>query len=281
MIISFLIFVLQVHALEIKIPKYLNGVIEDKSASSGNYYVYNAEVIQGPKKIIAKNNKNLTAEELASSLVFAYESNDKNLFLSLFTPKAKNQIQSLPPAQFEQLWKSYLTRKNWTFEFMHSHKNGHVIVLKSQNVANPNVQFAVKAGGRWFFDLLEIDENDLRFQNIGLWFNYQPMIIKSAQILKPFKLADLTKTLEVQITEKYILVLRKNKSGWEILGQVKDNETDFSAWIDENKAPGLIKINITDYGTNEKTNGEILVLESSFPIASVPTDIALKGQFTP
>lgn len=281
--LSLLLFVISFQAIcsEIQVPSFLIGVKPHSAALKGNYYQYKIDYKLGPIKVVAKKTKNLTVEELVQTLINSYETKNKQDFLNLFTSKAKQSIQSMPPDQFEQVWGFYTSRKNWEIHFYHAHKNGYLIGLKSEGEKNFNLQFAVKAGGVWSFEALEMDDKDTASHNIGMWMTYQPMKIQPARLIQTFKNTDSKKYIEAQMLYKYMAVMVKGKTRWELLGQIKDNEDEFSTWSDKNTALGMVKIDLEDYEQPIDGKAEILVLDSSFPIEFYPLSLESKGQFTP
>ncbi len=277
----YLVISINTFAAEIKVPTFMVGVKEDKSALKGSYYVYQADAMLVPKDIVAAKTKNSSIEELVSSLQYAYEKNDRDLFFSLFTPATVTEIKKMPPAAFEQNWKAYAGKKNTKLQFYHSHRNGFLIGLKAPGEKSFNIQYVIKSSGQFFFDRFEVDEKDLRYHNIGMYVTYSPMKIAPASLLQTFKSEDENKMLQVQLTEPYIAVLKKTKDGWNLIGQTKDNDSEFSTWPDLDKATGVIRINVEGIGIDPNNKPEILVLESSFPISGYPLNLAPKGQFTP
>jgi hypothetical protein len=126
-----------------------------------------------------------------------------------------------------------------------------------------------------------MDDKDTASHNIGMWMTYQPMKIQPARLIQTFKNTDSKKYIEAQMLYKYMAVMVKGKTRWELLGQIKDNEDEFSTWSDKNTALGMVKIDLEDYEQPIDGKAEILVLDSSFPIEFYPLSLEAKGQFTP
>lgn len=278
-LLALYLFSYSVNSSEIKVPTFLVGVKKHEKALQGEYHHYKLDYKLGPLSIKPKQTKNLSIEELVQSLVNSYEIKSQQDFLKLFSSKARAGIQAMTKEQFQQVWGFYTSQKNWVLQFYHAHKNGYLIGLKSEGQKNLNLQFAVKAGGIWYFDSLEFNSDDPESHNIGMWMTYQAMKIQPAQLIQSFKNLDSKKFIEAQILHQYLAVLVKTKDRWELLGQVKDNEDEFSTWADKNKALGIVRIDLEDYQQNEES--EVLLLDSSFPIEFYPLNLQQNGQFTP
>jgi hypothetical protein len=265
-------------AEEIKVPNFMVGVKEDKSASKPPYYVYQVEGMFSIKDVEAKMTKNSSIEELVSTLIYAYQKNDKQLFYSLFTSAALAEIKQMPAEIFDKTWKFYSTKKNIKLHFYHTHRNGFLLGLKAPGDKNFNVQFVIRSAGKFYFERFKVDEFDLRYHNLGMYMTYSPIKVSSASLVESFKAADKERWLQAQISVPYLAVLRKNKDGWFLIGQTKDNDQEYSTWPDTDKAEGIIRINAEGIGVDPKEPTEILVLESSFPITGYPLSLAAKGQ---
>lgn len=267
-------------ATELKVPAFMNGVLADKKVLKGDFFVYDVGGKFEPSSITPAKTSNQTVEELLSSLYYAYSNNDRDHFFKLFSPDALKQLKSLPADQFDGMWKAYSSRKEPILLFYHDHKNGVLIGVKGKGEKNPDIQFARKIGSSWVFDKAAIDDNDPRTNNVGLYVTYLPMIASKASLLTTFKRDDKSKILEAQVTQPYLALLTKTKDRWELIGQVKDNDAEYSAWPDTNPNPGLIKIQVELEVTESNSNAEILVIESSYPLSYFPLSLEVNGQFT-
>ena len=267
--------------IEVKVPVYMAGVEKDTSALKGENYVYKLEGMFSPQIITAQSEKNRTIEELINSLYYAYTTNDKKLFRTLFTREALKSIDDMSPERFEKRWTQYSSKKNTQIEFYFSYRNGFVLGLKAPDDKIFNIQFAIKSKGQWLFERFEVNGKDPRYNNISLWLTFRPLNISKASLLQTFKIKDENKFIEAQIKNHTLTFLVKGKESWEMIGQVRDNDKEFSTWPDLNSNLDLIKVRLEEGVIDPKIKNEILVLDSNFPISFYPLNLEKSGQFTP
>lgn len=275
-----MIFAQQVLAVEVKVPVYLTGAMEDPKARKGDFYVYNVEGNFVPQAVTPQKTSNESIEALVSSMIYSYEKNDRTFFFTLFSKEAAAKIKSMPKEEFESMWKVNTAQKNLSIQFFHEINNGMLIGLKSPGHKTLQIHFARKFGKAWAFDKLVMDDNDPKTNNVGLWVSFLPMKINKASLVQTFSRKDKFNILEAQVSEPFVSVLYKTKGRWEVLGQVKDNEDDYSSWPDLNKNKGMVKMDLENFDTTNPDKTEILVLESSFPISFYPLSAEASGQFT-
>ena len=271
----------EVFALQIKVPVFMTGVAKDVTALKGDYYVYSIDGMFTQKSIVPKLEKNSSIEELISTLYFTYSTNNKEMFRTLFTPAALQSINKLSPEKFNKRWLQYSSKKDTSLHFYFSYKNGYVIGLKAPGDKMFNIQYAIKVNEKWIFELFEGDAKDPRFNNVSLWLTFQPLEVTKASLLKTFKADDPDKVIEAQVKNRYLTLFRKGKESWEMVGQVKDNDKEYSTWPDLNSVTGFIKIRLTDGFLDTNVKNELLVMESNFPILYYPLSLEKTGQFSP
>jgi len=274
------VFLITKALAEIKVPAFMNGVVPDKKAKKGEFFVYDVKGRFNPSRIVPKKNANQTLEDLLSSLYYAYSKNDKNFFFTLFSPDALASLKALSSGDFEKIWKTYSKSKEPVMLFYHNHNDGMIIGVRGKGEKNPEIQFARDLKGKWIFDKLKLNYDNPKTNNVGLWMTYLPMKENKASLLTTFKRGDKLKIIEAQVTLPFLALLLKTKDKWQLVGQIKDNNSDYSAWPDLNPAEGMIKINISDFDHPSEKIGEILVIESSYPLTYYPLSLESKGQFT-
>lgn len=276
----FLFFIsLNTFATEVKVPAFMNGVTPDPKAKKGEFYTYKINGRFEPYLVTPKKTSNESVEDLVNSLYYSYEKNDRNFFFSLFSPDAVASLKALPANEFEGMWKAYSGRKETRIDFYHDHGNGVIIGVRGKGEKNPDLQFARKIGKSWVFDKLKLEENDPKTNNVGLYVTFLPMKQNKASLLTTFKRDDKFKILEAQVSEPYLALVMKTKDRWELVGQIKDNNIEYSAWPDLNQSPGIIKVEVTDFYVPADERAELLVIESSYPITYYPLSLEQTPQF--
>lgn len=263
-----------------KVPHFMAGVKPDQRATkSGDFYIYNVDGKKGPIKVSEAKTPNSSIEELISTLLFSYKTNDQTLFKSLFTPQAMKMISSMPKEAFDQQWRASSSRKDVYIDFYYKHLKGYLIGLRSTQDKAFNLQYAVKNGTRWIFDEFEMDFENATTNNIGLWFTHNPPTFEKTSLIKSFSIKDPKKILEVQLKMSYLAIFKKTKERWQFLAQMKDNDEKYSSFPDLNKADGMIRIDVSE-NFEVKSGDEILVMESNFPMTFFPLSLAEQGQLS-
>lgn len=274
----FLVFTFQAFALEMKIPHFLTGLKPDKGVKkAGDFYIYDVEGKTGPISITEAKTSNKTIEELVGSLQYSYKTNDQALFKSLFTPEAMKMISSMPKEAFEQRWNASKARKDVYIDFYYKHEKGFLVGIRSTKDTAFNLQYVVQRGNSWLFDEFEMNFENPKTNNIGLWFTYQPLSFEKASLLQSFSMKDTKRILEAQVKLPTITIFKKTKERWEFLGQIKDNDDKYSSFPDLNKAVGMIRIDVSA-NFEVQMGDEILVMESNFPMNFFPLSLMAQGQ---
>lgn len=266
-------------AAKVSIPAFIVGVKVDKRFLKGDFLEYSYSGVLEPKVITPKKTDNRTIEDLVASFIYVHQSGKKEELFSLFTPQTAQGLRELDKADFDRPWGFYSAKKNFILKFYHNYKNGYVVGLQQEGLAFVDLKLALKSGSSWVFeDFNPAGTTDPLFHNLGMYINYIPAKYSKASLLKSFTAADEEKFLEVQLQRPYLVLLKKSKDSWQLVGNVKDNDTKYSAWLDENPAPGIVKINLLGLPLEKDEKAEFLVMDSDFPMNYLSFKIEQSGQ---
>jgi hypothetical protein len=265
-------------ATDVRVPVYLQGVVEDSTHLSDHDYVYKVQGSLTQKPIKAQKQGQASIEDLISTLVFAYQQNDKSLFLSLHGQSARDFLQKLPPAQFEENWKAFSRVKNPVIDYYFDHGPGFVVAWRHDSSSRAEILFARKDNGNYQIEQLRATREDKRFTNLSFYFTYRPLEVQAPEILKMFKPGDKQLELELKTTLPLIYFLSKENASWSVKTYTKDNELEKFILEDQDPRTGYLKLQFAKEQFDPGKKHEILILESTFPLSSYPIQKKSSGQ---
>jgi hypothetical protein len=255
--------------VEVKLPIYVDGVKEDTSALQGEYFVYEVRGrLDEMIGTIKRQEKNDKIEHLMSNLWWAYKNKDKNLFQSLFSQKAKYELQKIPQSTFDIRFDQFSKVTAPIIEFYFEHSNGYVLKWKDKSSDLSEVLYVQRDKENYLFSSLKLTSEDKRFHNIATFLSYKKFNFSKAHLTKLPSNDDLTVNIKSKNT--YITFLKKNGQRWERRLFLKNNSINQYLLDDLDPSIEVVRIEFKQGLFEPNIQHEILVIESNFPLSFLP-----------
>ncbi|MFN9112801.1 MAG: hypothetical protein ACK5XN_22280 [Bacteroidota bacterium] len=277
--IAWLVFINLAHAERVKVPVYFDGVYPDPGQNSkSDYYHYEVKGQLSEVRIQPRDSANSTVEELTASAIQALVSNDQAKYKALYSEQGQKVLAQKGQDSFDYLWKQFKPQSSYVMSWYFYHKKGVIVSWRGKENPSPTYFYAEKKNDRWRMEYFFADESDITFNNVMLYLNYAPLEIKTATVLKDFRLSDSELTTLFEANLPHLYVLLKTKERWELFTYLQDNQTERVRYRDREPAKGLVKLEFAKEELPAGTNYEMLIVQSRFPIRNFPHSLFEKGQ---
>ena len=140
-----------------------------------------------------------------------------------------------------------------------------LMFAKSVNGSMKLVQFNAKA-------------DDFRFLNISYYLTYPEFKFQKAKIIKNINPKMNDYLLEVEAKYPFLIFLKKQDGKWYKRTYLKDNIKDKYQFSDLDPRVGFFKIPFSAENFAADQDHEILIVESTYPIATLPFNFSEEGQ---
>ncbi|MBY0515502.1 MAG: hypothetical protein K2P81_01245 [Bacteriovoracaceae bacterium] len=279
-ILLFIIFITNTaYAIQVKIPVNFDGIKEDPKARQGEFFVYNLEGKISEEKITPEMRvpaKRL--EDVASTLIYAYQQSNSELFKSLFDETALEKINSIPKKSFEDRFQSFKSIERPVLEFYFKHLNGYISKWKEDKANGKTELLFITNQKGWKISDFNANEKDALFYNISNYLTYRNFSFSQSVVTKNVDFAKNDYILELKTTHPIISFFKLSEGVWEKKIEMRDNVKEKYLLQDENPASGLVKIKFDpDIFTARETH-DILIVSSTYPIKYLPQSFAKTGQ---
>lgn len=282
LILLFSSFSLFAETLTIKLPIFAEGALEDPAHKIGRFYVYKLngnfnEYSPEPKK----HQKNETSEKFIESLFFAYRENDRSFFYTLLADDSHKALSERTKAEVTEEWNAVRNVKNPIIFYSYDYQGGTLISWGNKELAVKRLIYIKKANGTFLMHKLHVPKNELKFQNIGLYFNYRPQEVSKPHIASSFRLSDphYNLTIHTEKAKKWVHLFRKEGHFWVPKVSVEDNVQGKYKFDDKNPTERIVEIRfLKSHFTKQKTHN-LLILNTNFPVSNIPIKLYPQANF--
>ena len=277
---SLLFVSLGLKAEVIKLPIFLDGASPDVANQKGEFYVYDIKGKLKPSPIIPqKFEKPSTIEQLIASVIYSYQQGDVNLFKSLFDTQTQKKLEEMGEKIFLERFSSFKNISNCTLESYFFHEGGFVAHWKeAKDMGKSDLVFIKQESNIFKFSGFASKKEYYRFLNISYYLTFPDFKYNKATVLDNIDPAKKDFSLTVKNTFQYVTFFKKNDNRWQKRTVLKDNVSGKYQFNDKDPSVGLVKIEFQEQNFTPNTEHEILVVESTFPIAYLPLKYSASGQ---
>lgn len=256
-------------------PSFMTGV-KDDSSQSGSYFDYEGGVVVN--KAISEIDESDEVQKFVAHVWRLYKSDNRKGFKALFTPKAKAKLAELGEKTFNREWSALSSKDNAKINSYFSMNAGVVVNWEVGGI--PRGLFLKKdSKNKLKVDVFAATSDDIAFHNRSLYFTYLPGQEKKAQIQKSFSLRDSDYTLSVKVESEtpYVHIFKKEGERWEAKVSLRDNAVAKGRFDDSDARAGVVAIKFEKEHFTQDREHELLVLQSDFPMAYYPFELARDG----
>lgn len=261
-------FLLNAQEIRLKIPLYLKGVVNG-SGIQGDYLDYKITGRIEPILISGKVTKNKTPEELLSSLIRAYKTADKKLFIDIHTDLAKSKIQKMSKQEFDKNWKFYEVISEVKIDYYFAYEGGIILSWSSPVFKKPQIHFLRKIDGQWLFDAKDFSSKDPFLHNVSLYLTYFPLKVSP---VKELTIAKKEKNLEISFKSDLqdVYLFKREGKRWDSRTKIRDNAKDEFPIDDIDPNPLAFRFVLKpEYFGNDGVT-ELMALSANFPMSYIP-----------
>lgn len=277
---SIVLLSLGLKAEVIKLPIYLDGASPDEANRRGEFYVYDVKGKLKPTVIVPQRfERPATIEQLIASVIYSYQQGDVKLFKSLFDSQTQKKLNEIDEKTFSERFTSFKTISECKLLSYFFHNGGHVAQWKETKDKGKSDLVFIKEESKVFkFSGFSAKKEDFRFTNISYFLTFPEFKYQKAALIDSIDPGKKDLSLTIKNTYEYVTFFKKIDNRWLKRTVLKDNISGKYQFNDLDPNIGSVKIEFQEQNFTPNTEHDILVVESTFPIAYLPLNFSSSGQ---